>query len=45
LNTQGTAEAYGQPTEDGYFAKLADAFTATLVRFSFRHQAFTLLLI
>ncbi|KAF9148227.1 Phosphoacetylglucosamine Mutase, partial [Actinomortierella ambigua] len=26
LNTQGTPEAYGEPTAEGYYKKLADAF-------------------
>lgn len=31
LNTQGTPEAYGEPTEEGYYKKLAEAFKRIVV--------------
>lgn len=34
-NTAGTKEAYGEPTEQGYYDKLASAYTTLAVRFPF----------
>lgn len=31
INTQGTSDAYGEPTEEGYYKKLANAFAAAVV--------------
>lgn len=31
LNTKGTKEAYGEPTEEGYFDKLTKAYTSIVV--------------
>lgn len=31
-NTQGTNDPYGEPTEEGYYKKLADAFQRAVVR-------------
>ena len=31
LNTTGTEDAYGEPTEEGYFKKLGDAFKELVV--------------
>ena len=31
LNTAGTEDAYGEPTEEGYFKKLGDAFKELVV--------------
>lgn len=31
INTQGTSDAYGEPTEEGYYKKLTNAFAAAVV--------------
>lgn len=31
INTAGTPESYGEPTEEGYYKKLAEAFKAAVV--------------
>ena len=31
INTKGTPEAYGEPTNEGYYAKLAEAFKRLVV--------------
>jgi phosphoacetylglucosamine mutase len=36
LNTQGTSDSFGEPTENGYYEKLAKAFKKLVVRTRFR---------
>jgi hypothetical protein len=31
INTKGTTEAYGEDTEEGYYAKLSDAYKKLVV--------------
>lgn len=31
INTAGTSDAYGEPTEEGYYNKLTNAFAAAVV--------------
>lgn len=31
INTAGTSDAYGEPTEEGYYKKLTTAFATTVV--------------
>jgi phosphoacetylglucosamine mutase len=32
INTAGTSDAYGEPTEEGYYKKLTTAFATAVVR-------------
>ena len=33
INTAGTSDAYGEPTEEGYYKKLTDAFKTAVVSY------------